>query len=125
MRHLRFATDGSELKKDATNRTLGSRDARGWRYWRRPCDQLCEPAKVLCNRRQCELDVWERLFRELAKRGRSAEVQMIGSTHIKAHRSASGAKRGSAARLLAARAAGEIPKSTPSQMLKAVFFPSC
>ena len=56
-RHLRFATDGSELEKDATNRTLGSRDARGWRYWRRPCDQLCEPAKVLCNRRQCELEL--------------------------------------------------------------------
>ena len=31
--------------------------ARGWRYWRRPCDQLCEPAKVLCNRRQCELEL--------------------------------------------------------------------
>ena len=56
-RHLRFATDGSELEKDATNRTPGSRDARGWRYWRRPCDQLCEPAKVLCNRRQCELEL--------------------------------------------------------------------
>ena len=85
------------------------------------------PPTTIYNRfvRWAERGVWERLFRELAKRGRSAEVQMIGSTHIKAHRSASGAKRGSAARLLAARAAGEIPKSTQSQMLKAVFFPSC
>jgi hypothetical protein len=30
-RHLRFAADGSELEKDTTNRTLGARDARGWR----------------------------------------------------------------------------------------------
>src|SRR5271169_1071111 len=75
------------------------------------------PPTTIYNRfvRWAERGVWERLFRELAKRGRSAEVQMIDSTHIKAHRSASGAKRGSAARLLAARAAGEIPKSTPSR----------
>jgi serine/threonine protein kinase len=32
----------------------------------------------------------ERLFRELAARGRSTETQMIDTTHIKAHRSASG-----------------------------------
>jgi len=30
--------------------------------------------------------VWERLFREIAIRGRSTETQMIDSTHIKAHR---------------------------------------
>ena len=56
-RHLRCATDGSELEKDATNPTLGSRNARGWRDRRWPCDQLCEPAKVLCDRRQRELEL--------------------------------------------------------------------
>ena len=56
-RHLRCATDDSELEKDATNPTLGSRNARGWRDRRRPCDQLCEPAKVLCDRRQRELEL--------------------------------------------------------------------
>ena len=56
-RHLRCATDGSELKKDATNRMPSSRNARDWRYWRRPCDQLCEPAKVLGDRRQRELEL--------------------------------------------------------------------
>ncbi len=40
--------------------------------------------------------------------GRSGETQMIDSTHVKAHRSASGA----------------IRKSTQSQMLRAAFFPS-
>jgi predicted RNase H-like nuclease (RuvC/YqgF family) len=51
-------------------------------------------------------------------------VQMIDSTHIKAHRSASGGKGGSRRRRLDARAAGAIRKSTQSRMLKAVFFPS-
>src|SRR5271156_2845825 len=84
------------------------------------CPPEYGPPTPIYNRfvRWAERGVWERLFRELAKRGRSAEGQMIDLTHIKAHRSASGAKRGSAARL-AARAAGEIPKSTQSQMLKA------
>src|SRR6267378_2142663 len=44
--------------------------------------------------------------------------------HIKAHRSASGGKGGSKNRRLDARAAGAIRRSTQSQMLKAVFFPS-
>src|SRR5271155_4568543 len=63
------------------------------------CPPEYGPPTTIYNRfvRWAERGVWERLFRELAKRGRSAEVQMIDSTHIKAHRSASGAKRGSAA----------------------------
>ena len=68
--------------------------------------------------------VWERLFRELAQRGRSIDVQMIDSTHIKAHRSAAGGKGGRRDRRLAALAAGATRRSTHSQMLKAVFSPS-
>ena len=75
--------------------------------------------------RWAERGVWERLFRELAARGRSTEMQMIDATYIKAHRSASGAKRGNTSRRLVARAAAEIRKSTQSQMIRAVFFPSC
>jgi transposase len=60
-----------------------------------------------------------------AERGRSGGTQMIDSTHIKAHRSASGGKGGSRTRRLDARAAGAIRKSTQSQMLRAVFFLSC
>src|SRR6202158_5401185 len=93
------------------------------------CD--CPPAygapTTISNRlvRGAERGVWERLFRELAARGRSTQTQMIDSTHIKAHRSASGAKRGSRNRRLAALAVGATRRSTHSQMLKAVFFPSC
>ena len=89
------------------------------------CPPEYGPPTTIYNRfvRWAERGVWERLFRELAARGRSTQTQMIDSTHIKAHRSASGAKRGSISRRSVALAAGATRKSTQSQMLKAVFFP--
>jgi len=91
------------------------------------CPPEYGPAKTIYNRfvRWAERGVWQRLFRALAEKGRSRQIQMIDSTHVKAHRSASGAKRGSLSRQLAARVAGATRKSMQSQMLKAVFFPSC
>ena len=91
------------------------------------CPPEYGPATTIYNRfvRWAERGVWERLFRALAARGRSDATQMIDRTHIKAHRSASGGKGGSRNRRLAARAAGATRKSMQSQMLKAVFFPSC
>ena len=92
------------------------------------CDCPAEygPPTTIYNRfvRWARRGVWERLFSELATRGRSSEMQMIDSTHVKAHRSASGGKGGSRNRRLGAHAAGAIRRSTQSQMLKAVFFPS-
>ncbi len=90
------------------------------------CPPEYGPPTTIYNRfvRWAERGVWEQLFRALAERGRSDGIQMIDATHVKAHRSASGAKRGSTSRLLAARAAGATRKSTQSQMLRAVFFPS-
>ena len=90
------------------------------------CPPEYGPPTTIYNRfvRWAERGVWERLFRQLAGRGRSTDTQMIDSTHVKAHRSASGAKRGSRRKLLDARAAGAIRKSTQSQMLRAVFFAS-
>ena len=90
------------------------------------CPPEYGPPTTIYNRfvRWAERGVWERLFRELAGRGRASETQMIDSTHIKAHRSASGGKGGSRNRRLAAHAAGAIRRSTQSPMLKAVFFPS-
>ena len=91
------------------------------------CPPEYGPPTTIYNRfvRWAERGVWERLFRTLAAKGRATDVQMIDSTHIKAHRSASGAKRGTRIKRLDARAAGATRKSTQSQMLKAVFFPSC
>lgn len=91
------------------------------------CPPEYGPPTTIYNRfvRWAERGVWERLFRELAARGRSGDIQMIDSTHVKAHRSAGGGKGGSRNRRSAARAAGETRKSTQLQMLRAVFFPSC
>ena len=84
------------------------------------------PPTTIYNRfvRWAERGVWERLFQELARRGRSTDTQMIDSTHIKAHRSASGGKGGSKTRRLVGHAAAATRKSMQSQMLKDVFFPS-
>src|ERR1700679_2373586 len=90
------------------------------------CPPEYGPSKTIYNRfvRWAERGIWERLFRELAQRGHATDVQMIDSTHAKAHRSAAGAKRGSISRRSAAHASGATRKSTQSQMLKAVFYPS-
>ena len=90
------------------------------------CPPEYGPPTTIYNRfaRWAHRGVWERLFRELADRGRSTELQMIDSTHIKAHRSASGGKGGSRNKRLDARAAGATRKYTQSQMLRAVLFPS-
>jgi transposase len=91
------------------------------------CPPEYGPPTTIYNRfvRWAERGVWERMFRSCAAKGRATDVQMIDSTHIKAHRSASGAKRGSRAKRLDARAAGATRKPMQSQMLKAVFFQSC
>jgi transposase len=91
------------------------------------CPPEYGPPTTIYNRfvRWAERGVWERLFRELAARGRSDGMQMIDSTHVKAHRSAAGGKGGSRNRRSAARAAAATRKSMQSQMLRAVFFPSC
>ena len=90
------------------------------------CPPEYGPSTTIYNRfaRWAERGVWEKLFRELADCGRSTDVQMIDSTHIKAHRSAAGGKGGPRDRRLAARAAGATRKYTHSLMLRAVFFPS-
>jgi putative transposase len=90
------------------------------------CPPEYGPPTTIYNRfvRWAQRGVWENLFRKLADQGRSTQTQMIDSTHVKAHRSASGGKGGRKSRRLAAHAAGAIRRSTQSQMLRAVFFPS-
>lgn len=71
------------------------------------CPTEYGPAQTIYNRfvRWAQRGVWERLFRALAGKGHPLEVQMIDSTQIKAHRSASSAKRGSKSRQSVARVA--------------------
>jgi transposase len=84
------------------------------------CPEVYGPPTTIYNRfvRWARRGIWENLFRQLAVNGRSADTQMIDSTHVKAHRSAAGGKGGSKSRLLAARAEGATRRSTHSQMLK-------
>ena len=93
----------------------------------RDCPPEYGPYTTIYNRfvRWARRGIWENLFRELAGNGRSTDTQMIDSTHVKAHRSASGGKGGSRSRLLAARAEGATRRSTHSQMLKDASSPFC
>jgi transposase len=73
------------------------------------------PHKTLYNRyvRWAAKGVWVDLFHALARAGGPPAQVLIDSSAVKAHRSASGAKGGSANRQLGARAAGVRPRSTP------------
>lgn len=91
------------------------------------CPREYGPHTTIYNRfvRWAKRGVWQRIFTELSRRGRSTETQMIDSTHIKAHRSAAGGKGGNRIRRSDARVVGAIRKSMLSLMPKDVFFPSC
>ena len=84
------------------------------------CPPEYGPPTTIYNRfvRWARRGIWENLFRQLAGNGRSLDTQMIDSTHVKAHRSASGGKGGRKSRLLAARAEGATRRSMHWQMLK-------
>jgi transposase len=91
------------------------------------CPPEYGPYTTIYNRfvRWAERGIWENLFRKLAGNGRSAQLQMIDSTHVKAHRSASGGKGGSRNRRSVVRVEGATRRYTHSQMLKDAFSPSC
>lgn len=91
------------------------------------CPPEYGPHTTVYNRfvRWAKRGIWEKMFLALAQRGRSTHTQMIDSTHVKAHRSASGGKGGSRSKPLDVREADAIRRYTQSQMLKAAFSPSC
>lgn len=92
----------------------------------RDCPEAYGPPTTIYNRfvRWAQRGIWENLFRALAGAGRSADTQMIDSTHIKAHRSAAGGKGGSKSRRLAVQEAGATRRSMHWRMLKVAFSPS-
>src|SRR6202171_39837 len=89
------------------------------------CPEAYGPPTTIYNRfvRWARRGIWETLFGELAGNGRSADTQMIDSTHVKAHRSAAGGKGRSRSRRLAAQEAGATQKAIDSQMLRGGFSP--
>ena len=90
------------------------------------CPPEYGPHTTIYNRfvRWARRGVWENLFRALADAGRSIDTQMIDSTHVKAHRSASGGKGGRKNRRSAVLEEGATRRSTHSPMLGDVSSPS-
>jgi len=90
------------------------------------CPPEYGPHTTIYNRfvRWARRGVWETMFRALAGAGRSLETQMIDSTHVKAHRSASGGKGGKKSRRSAVLAEGVTRRSTHSRMLGGASSPS-
>ena len=60
--------------------------------------------------------IWQRIFEQLAASGKAPDEVMIDSTHVRAHRSASGAKGG---RRSGARGVGARPRSIAWPMMAA------
>jgi transposase len=80
----------------------------------RDCPSEYGPYTTIYNRfnRWAKRGRWETIFGALALSGKESAVLSLDSTSIKAHRSASGAKGGTARKPSAARAAGAPPRST-------------
>jgi transposase len=82
----------------------------------RDCPAAYGPYTTIYNRyhRWSRQGIWFAVFQALTgQSGVWGGAGAIDATHIKAHRSASGAKGGTSARRSAARAADAPPKSTP------------
>ena len=81
----------------------------------RDCPVAYGPYTTIYNRfnRWSRQGVWEAVFQALTGLSGIYASGAIDSTHVKAHRSAAGAKGGTSARRLAVRGAGARPRSTP------------
>lgn len=84
------------------------------------------PAGTIYNRynRWSRRGLWQRLFEKVAASGPVPDELAIDSTHVKAHRSAAGAKGGSGRRRSGARGAGARPRSTAWPIIAADRSPS-
>lgn len=81
----------------------------------RDCPAVYGPYTTVYNRfnRWSQQGLWREIFFALTgSTGGCAGSAAVDSTHVKAHRSAAGAKGGPSARPSAARAAGARPRST-------------
>jgi transposase len=92
----------------------------------RDCPPEYGPYTTIYNRynRWSAQGLWRKLFERLAAAGNIPDELSIDSTHIKAHRSAAGPKKGKPRRRSAAHVAGAPARSTLWPMLKANRSPS-
>jgi transposase len=87
----------------------------------RDCPAAYGPYTTVYNRfnRWSRQGIWFGMFEALTGSTGITATVSIDSTHIKAHRSAAGAKGGRSSRPSATRGAGAPPRSMPSPTLKA------
>jgi transposase len=88
----------------------------------RDCPPEYGPATTIYNRytRWSAQGIWKCIFERLAAAGNIPDEILIGSTHVKAHRSAAGAKKGAKPRRRSVGyVAGGPARSTLWPMLKA------
>jgi len=87
----------------------------------RDCPAACGPYTTVYNRfnRWSRQGIWFGMFEALTGSTGITATVSIDSTHIKAHRSAAGAKGGRSSRRSATRGAGAPPRSMPSPTPKA------
>ena len=92
----------------------------------RDCPSEYGPPTTIYNRynRWSSRGIWQRLFAKMAASGPVPDELSIDSSHVKAHRSASGGKRGKKLKRLGARAAAERRKSMLWPMIAADRLPS-
>ena len=92
----------------------------------RDCPSEYGPSTTIYNRynRWSAQGIWRRLFERLATAGNIPDEISIDSTHVKAHRSAAGQKRGKPRRRSAAHVAEGPARSTLWPTLKANRSPS-
>ena len=79
------------------------------------------PPTTVYNRynRWSQRRIWQRIFEKMAAQGPVPEELSLDSSHVKAHRSASGAKKGILPKRLADRGVGERAKSMLWPMIAA------
>ena len=84
------------------------------------------PAKTIYNRyaRWARRGIWQRIFAKVAAAGSIPDELMLDSSHVKAHRSASGGTGGSGRKRSGSRVAGEQRKSIVWPILAAGSLPS-
>ena len=87
----------------------------------RDCPADYGPYTTIYNRyhRWAGRGIWQRLFEKIAAGGPVPEELSLDSSHVKAHRSASGGKRGKKPKRSAARGAGGRASSTSWPMISA------
>jgi transposase len=92
----------------------------------RDCPPEYGPSTTIYNRYNhwSAQGLWRKVFERLAAAGNIPDELSIDSTHIKAHRSATGPKKGKPRKRSAAHVAGAPARSTLWPMLKANRSPS-